>query len=61
VKEGDEITIADARAQVAKLPETGTMTVNAAGRDITVKLSASERQAKMLLAGGLLNFTREGE
>ncbi len=61
IKEGDEITIADARAQVAKLPETGTMTVNAAGRDITVKLSASERQAKMLLAGGLLNFTREGE
>ena len=61
LKEGDEIIIADARAQVAKLPETGTMTVNAAGRDITVKLSASERQVKMLLAGGLLNFTKEGE
>ena len=61
LKEGDEIVISNAREQVAKLPETGTMTVNAAGRDITVKLSASERQAKMLLAGGLLNFTREGE
>jgi len=61
LKEGDEIVIENARAQAAKLPETGIMTVKAAGREITMKLSASERQAKMLLAGGLLNFTREGE
>ena len=61
LKEGDEIVIENARAQTAKLPETGVMTVKAAGREITVKLSASPRQAKMLLAGGLLNFTREGE
>ena len=36
-----------------ELPETGIMTVKAAGREITMKLSASERQAKMLLAFGL--------
>ena len=61
LKEGDEIVIENAREQAAKLPETGIMTVKAAAREITMKLSASERQAKMLLAGGLLNFTREGE
>ena len=61
LKEGDEIIIVNAREQVAKLPETGCMTVNAAGREIVMKLSASERQARMLLAGGLLNFTKEGQ
>ncbi|MBQ4088735.1 MAG: aconitate hydratase [Clostridia bacterium] len=61
LKVGDEIVIENAREQTAKLPETGIMTVKAAGREITMKLSASARQAKMLLAGGLLNFTREGE
>lgn len=61
LKVGDGIVIENAREQVAKLPETGIMNVKAAGREITMKLSASERQAKMLLAGGLLNFTREGE
>lgn len=61
LKVGDEIVIENAREQVAKLPETGVMTVKVADREITMKLSASQRQARMLLAGGLLNFTREGE
>jgi aconitate hydratase len=29
------------------------------GRDIPVKVSLSDRQVEMILAGGLLNYTRK--
>ena len=59
--EGAEVVIADARAQVEAAAKTGAMTVCVGGKEIPVRLAISERQAKMLLAGGLLNYTKEGE
>ena len=59
MREGMAVSIPDARAQVARLPETGCLTAQVDGRPVTLNLALSERQAKLLLAGGLLNFTRE--
>ena len=57
--EGQAVVIPDARAQVAKAAETGDITVRVNDRQIAMKLNVSRRQADMLLAGGLLNYTRE--
>ena len=40
--------------------ETGEMTLHAKAGDITLLCSFTERQRKILMAGGLLNYTREG-
>ena len=59
IAEGMQVTLCDARAQVAAAPETGRVTVLVDGREMEMALAVSTRQAKILLAGGLLNFTRE--
>lgn len=56
--EGALLTIEDVRRQVERAVRTGMVTVNASGRPIAMKLSLSERQARILLAGGLINETR---
>ena len=40
--------------------ETGEMTLHAKAGDIKLLCSFTERQRKILMAGGLLNYTREG-
>ena len=40
--------------------DSGTMTLHAGGREIPVCGSFTKRQAAMLRAGGLLNYTKEG-
>ena len=59
MREGMAVCVPDARAQVARLPETGALTATVDGRAVSLKLALSQRQAKILLAGGLLNYTRE--
>ena len=40
--------------------DSGTMTLHAGEREIPVCGSFTKRQAAMLRAGGLLNYTKEG-
>jgi len=57
----DELAIEDAAGQIGQLPASGQLTVTSrsSGRAIICNLKISERQARILLAGGLLNFTRQ--
>ena len=57
----DEITIENAREQVKAAVDGKKVTVKNVTKGTTFEcnLAISERQAGMLLAGGLLNFTRE--
>ena len=59
VSEGDEIVIADAPAQIAAAAEGGAVTASIAGREVELRLDITPRQRDILLAGGLLNYTRE--
>ena len=59
VSEGDEIVIAEAPAQIAAAAEGGAVTALIAGRDVGLRLDITPRQRDILLAGGLLNYTRE--
>ncbi len=59
VSEGDEIVIADAPAQIAAAAEGGAVTASIAGREVGLRLDITPRQRDILLAGGLLNYTRE--
>ena len=60
LKEGDSLSIADARGQVAEAAKGAVVKVCCGDKVIETKMAISERQAKMLLAGGLLNYTKEG-
>ncbi len=57
----DELTIADAPEQILALVQGENLAVTnkTQGRTMELSLPLSERQAKILLAGGLLNFTRQ--
>jgi aconitate hydratase len=57
----DELTISDAPLQIKSLVQGKNLVVQnkTKGRSIELSLPLSERQAKILLAGGLLNFTRQ--
>lgn len=57
IDNGDELVLENARNQIKK----GDMLVirnRTTGRDMKVKVSLSERQVEMILAGGLLNYTK---
>ena len=58
IEQGDQLVIADARGGVQR----GELTVQNKrnGRQYKVRLEVSGRLAHILLAGGLLNFTRQG-
>ena len=60
INEGDDIFIPDVRAQVkaAVDGEAFTVTNKTKGYDFKAVADISQRQAEMLLAGGLLNYTR---
>ena len=59
VNEGDEIVIAEAPAQIAAAAEGAAVTASIAGREVELRLDITLRQRDILLAGGLLNYTRE--
>ena len=54
----DEIVIDNAPAQIAAAAEGERVTVKAGGREIKTKLEITPRQRDILLAGGLLNYTK---
>lgn len=57
----DEFEIKDASAQIRALADGVDMTVTnvTGGYDVIVKLPLSARQVEILLAGGLLNYTKK--
>ncbi len=55
LSQDDIITIADIKAGIAK----GELTMNASGKEIKLICEFTDRQQKILLAGGLLNYTKE--
>ncbi|HAL74757.1 MAG TPA: aconitate hydratase [Clostridiales bacterium] len=56
----DMLSIDNAAEQIRQLPVTGQLTVTShSSSPIVCNLRISERQARILLAGGLLNFTRQ--
>jgi aconitate hydratase len=59
----DALEIRDAAAQISQLAHGGNLIVfdKASQQTITCILPVSERQAAILLAGGLLNFTKKGD
>jgi len=56
--EGAEIAIRGAREQVGRAVETGEIMIDVDGKAVKVTLQISERQRDLLLAGGLINFTK---
>ncbi len=57
--QGDVIVFPDARKQLESGADTFTLVNETKGIDFLVTLPLSSRQRGMLLAGGLLNYTRE--
>lgn len=56
IEQGDEIVIANVKAAIAGGASDIPVTVN--GREIMTRLDVSERQRRMLLAGGILNLAK---
>ena len=57
--EGDEVTIENVHAQIAAAARGEGVTLKCGGREIKVRMTITPRQRDILLAGGLLNYTRE--
>lgn len=57
----DELTLPGVREAIAQGREQLTLHNAANGRDYTVCLPLTQRQRGMILAGGLLNYTRESQ
>ena len=56
---GDEVTLEDVHAQIAAAARGEGVTLKCGGRGIKVRMTITPRQRDILLAGGLLNYTRE--
>lgn len=59
IEQGDELSITNASEAIAGLDSVSVRNVTK-GFDFTCRLSLAPRQRKILAAGGLLNYTREG-
>lgn len=59
LSEGDEITIDRVHEQVAAAARGEGVTLRCGDREIKVRMTITPRQRDILLAGGLLNYTRE--
>ena len=57
----DELTLPHVREAIAQRQEQLTLHNASKGRDYTVCLPLTQRQRGMILAGGLLNYTRESQ
>ena len=58
--EGEEIVIADAPGQIRAAAEGTPVTATLGGREVKLLLDITPRQRDILLAGGLLNYIRDG-
>lgn len=58
VNQDDELVIENAPAQIAAAAESGRITVKCGPREMEMKLDITPRQRDILLAGGLLNYTK---
>ena len=58
VNQDDELVIENAPAQIASAAESGRVTVKCGPREMEMKLDITPRQRDILLAGGLLNYTK---
>ena len=58
ISEADEIMI-EGFASAIKSGDSVTLTVKNSGEKIALKLTLTERQRSILLAGGMLNYTKE--
>jgi len=59
IAQGDKLDIPDLKKAVSKANRL-EITNNTNGLEFTINISLTERQRKIILAGGLLNFTRGG-
>ena len=59
ISQDDEIVIENAPEQIATAAEGRPVTVLIGGKPVEMKLDITPRQRDILLAGGLLNYTRE--
>ena len=59
ISQDDEIVIENAPEQIATAAEGKPVTVLIGGKPVEMKLEITTRQRDILLAGGLLNYTRE--
>ena len=59
IAQGDPVCIPDVRAQLEAAQQTGTVQAQVAGARVTFNAQFSPRQTAILLAGGLINYTRE--
>ena len=59
IEQGDELSIPNASEAIADLDSVSVRNVTK-GFDFTCRLSLAPRQRKILAAGGLLNYTRDG-
>jgi len=57
IESGDELVLEDARSQIKNGRELVLRNITK-NKDIPVKVALSERQVEIILAGGLLNYTR---
>ena len=60
IDEGDELVLADAAGAVASA-QTVTVSNETKGFEFTCRVQLAPRQRRILAAGGLLNYTRQGE
>ena len=58
ISQGDMISIENVHEQIAAAADGGLVTVKAGGNTIEMKLDITVRQRDILLAGGLLNYTK---
>ena len=59
IAQGDPVCIPNVRAQLEAAQQTGTVQAQVGGRQVTFNAQFSPRQTAILLAGGLINYTRE--
>ena len=59
LSEGDEITIDRVHEQIAAAARGEGVTLRCGDREVKVRVTITPRQREILLAGGLLNYTRE--
>lgn len=59
LSQGDDIVIENVHEQIAAAVEGEGVVLKCGGREIKVRMTITPRQRDILLAGGLLNYTRE--
>ncbi len=61
ISQGDELVVAGLRGQVQDGNERIVLHNASSGKDVPAKMNLTARQRAIILAGGLLNFTKDGK